>query len=53
MIYHDEPVGGFTLQDDGNWLLFRVSDIAIMTAGWQRSRRRVLIPTKAWSDSTT
>jgi D-xylonolactonase len=30
-IYEDVPVGGFTLQDDGNWLLFRVNDIAHMT----------------------
>jgi D-xylonolactonase len=30
-IYEDVPVGGFTLQDDGNWLLFRVNDIAYMT----------------------
>jgi D-xylonolactonase len=31
LIYHDEPVGGFTLQADGEWLLFRVDDIATMS----------------------
>jgi D-xylonolactonase len=30
-IYQGEPVGGFTLQKDGAWLLFRVNDIARMT----------------------
>jgi D-xylonolactonase len=45
-IYEDVPVGGFTLQDDGNWLLFRVNDIAYMTpdgvvtAGARLHRRR-------------
>jgi D-xylono/L-arabinono-1,4-lactonase len=28
IIYEGEPVGGFTLQEDGGWLLFRVADIA-------------------------
>jgi len=28
-IYEGEPVGGFTLQEDGNLLLFRVEDIAV------------------------
>lgn len=31
LIYHDVPVGGFTRQSDGNWLLFRVRDIALMS----------------------
>jgi D-xylonolactonase len=30
-IYEGEPVGGFTLQKDGSWLLFRVNDIASLT----------------------
>ncbi|MES2465284.1 MAG: SMP-30/gluconolactonase/LRE family protein [Armatimonadota bacterium] len=30
-IYQGEPVGGFTLQKDGSWLLFRVNDIVRMT----------------------
>jgi sugar lactone lactonase YvrE len=30
-IYEGEQVGGFTLQEDGSWLLFRVNDIARMT----------------------
>ncbi len=30
-IYQGEQVGGFTLQEDGSWLLFRVNDIAKMT----------------------
>jgi D-xylonolactonase len=31
LAYQGEQVGGFTLQADGNWLLFRVSDIAVLT----------------------
>lgn len=31
-IYQGEPVGGFTLQADGSWLLFRVCDIARLTS---------------------
>ncbi|MGF1634896.1 MAG: SMP-30/gluconolactonase/LRE family protein [Phycisphaerae bacterium] len=30
-VYEGEPVGGFTLQEDGNWLIFRVNDVAVMT----------------------
>lgn len=30
LIYEGLPVGGFTMQDDGNLLLFRVNDIAIL-----------------------
>lgn len=33
VIYTGEPVGGFTLQDDGSLLLFRVSDIARLRVG--------------------
>lgn len=40
-IYHDAPVGGFTLQADGNWLLFRVHDIALLTPDGQVT---VLLP---------
>jgi D-xylonolactonase len=30
VIYHDIPVGGFTVQDNGDLLLFRVNDIALL-----------------------
>ena len=33
VIYHGEKVGGFTLQEDGSLLLFRVSDIARLGPG--------------------
>ena len=32
VIYHDVPVGGFTLQADGALLLFRVDDLALLHA---------------------
>ncbi len=31
MIYHGEPVGGFTFQENGELLLFRVTDLAHLT----------------------
>ena len=33
VIYHGEKVGGFTLQEDGSLLLFRVSDVAQLEPG--------------------
>jgi D-xylono/L-arabinono-1,4-lactonase len=32
LAYQGEQVGGFTLQADGDWLLFRVQDIAVLSA---------------------
>lgn len=37
-IYTGEPVGGFTLQDDGQLLLFRVRDIALLDPDTEVSR---------------
>ncbi|HEX8835119.1 MAG TPA: SMP-30/gluconolactonase/LRE family protein [Abditibacteriaceae bacterium] len=41
LIYQGEQVGGFTLQADGNWLLFRVRDIATLSSDGEVS---TLIP---------
>ena len=39
VLYEDEPVGGFTLQEDGSLLLFRVNNIARF---WPGQRPQVL-----------
>lgn len=41
MVYHGEPVGGFTFQKNGELLLFRVHDVALLTLdGKERSFRK-------------
>lgn len=45
MIYHGEMVGGFTLQKDGNLLLFRVADIAIFNIQNKSIKIVTTIPT--------
>jgi sugar lactone lactonase YvrE len=39
-VYAGEPVGGFTRQRDGRWLLFRVADIALLDADGVTTRVR-------------
>ena len=46
-VYEGDPVGGFTLQDDGDLLLFRVSDVAL----WSRADRSVRV-VRAFDDVT-
>src|SRR4051812_23899567 len=40
IIYAGEPVGGFTLQQNGDFLLFRASDISLLNRAGQVSKVR-------------